>query len=198
MPQKKEPIPIGKGMTAVVRASELRKIDNRRSERMKDVPERAGWYRWWAPKAVLERLLNDDMKELWSHLQEGTFEGKPYFYIYVGITHSSLQDRLNWHVNQKHSESAVRTRYLSTLRQSISSLVDGNQKVWVKTNDLIDKLLIEYRVTDNPIEDENKELENYVLPLNIQKNKKGPAESFIRYLKKVRKEAREKALEEYA
>ena len=79
------------------------------------------------------------------HLTNKKIRGVDYYYIYVGIAvKESIRDRLNWHINQHHTISSVKSGILSTLRQTISSLVAGNQFDEKTTNSLIDLLFVEY------------------------------------------------------
>jgi len=179
---------------------ELRSI-----EKLQLVPkDKPGWYRWWAPISALEQLLDSShlthkyMKELLPHLRRRDYEQDHYFFIYVGIAiKESIRDRLNWHVNQHHTENAVRNGILSTFRKTVSSLVAGDQYDEDATNKLIDQLMIEYCAMDYPIKSEaakiiieqieHDELERYILPLNIMGNRQAMLKSFSKDLKKARK-----------
>lgn len=191
-----------KGKTLVF-AKNLRNIELRR-----EVPKnKPGWYRWWAPKEALEKLLNSQhisnsyLYDLISYLTKKYIDGKDYYYIYVGIAvRESIHDRLHWHVNQKHAKSSVVSGYLSTLRQSISSLVAGNQYNEEATNELIDMLIIEYFPIDFGIKSqeakekiesiEKYEIINNVLPLNLRDNKNDIVKDFLKELSKARKNSK--------
>lgn len=68
-----------------------------------------------------------------------------WYCIYIGVvTKESVRDRINWHINDIHNESAVRKGWLSTLRESISSVIAKNQYDKEATNNFIDKLKVEY------------------------------------------------------
>lgn len=126
--------------------------DLRNIECIKSIPkDKPGWYKWWAPQEVLEKLLNskyienEHLSYLLPYLTNKKIEGVDYYYIYVGIAvKESIRDRLNWHINQHHTISSVKSGILSTLRQTISSLVAGNQFDEKTTNRLIDSLFVEY------------------------------------------------------
>ena len=167
--------------------------------------DKPGWYRWWAPQKALESLLNSPyiskpyLNELIPHLCSYMRE-QEYFYIYVGVAiNESIRDRLNWHINQRHTESAVKSGFLSTLRKTISSLVAGDQYNESATNELIDQLIVEYSAMDLPIKDptaksvitsiEDIEIQKHVIPLNIKGNKRSVLKPFLLELKKSRKQS---------
>ena len=184
----------------IINAKDLRIIENR-----KNIPSKAGWYRWWAKNTEVKRLLNDHYKYLFPLLQtcKEKSELNGYFLIYTGIAFKeSVGARLNWHINQKHTSANVKHRTLSTLRQSISSLLFGNQgkNSEEETNKFINKLKVEYFTVDSPIgsdeakkavEDrEKQDLGCLVLPLNIKGNKNPAILVFKKYLQKKRCNAR--------
>ena len=103
-----------------------------------------GYYKWWATYEALDILLSKldvDFSNISPYL-----EIKDCLYcIYVGIAvKESLRRRLNWHINQQHTDSAVKNGALSTLRQTISSVVAHDQYNEQETNKFIDLLKIEY------------------------------------------------------
>ncbi len=177
----------------IIKAKELRNKDvlNTISD------SKPGYYKWWSPIEALEIIL----KEL-----DTSFEDiKPYletkdelYCIYVGIAvKESLRDRLNWHVNQKHRESAVRSGTLSTLRQTISSIVAHDQYNEDRTNEFIDLLTIEYfelplKIKSDEASEEIHRIEHELLSshlrvLNIQENSHPNANNIKRKLKELRK-----------
>lgn len=166
-----------------------------------------GWYRWWASKESLKKLLNSKfiskeyMSYLVKHLTKKRIYNKTYYYVYVGVAvKESIQERLNWHVNQKHSKTSVESGFLSTLRQTLSSLIAGNQYDEEATNDFIDTLFIEYYPIDYPIkskeakvlieEIEKSELNSNVIPLNLRDNKNNVVKPFLKELSIARKIAK--------
>lgn len=170
--------------------------------------DKPGWYKWWVPRESLELLLNSKyiskeyFDEIFSSLTSKMFDGVEYYYIYVGVAvRESIRDRLNWHVNQKHSKTSVVSGFLSTFRQSISSLVAYNQYDEESTNQMIDTFLIEYEFLDLEIrseeakikieEIEKKEMNSNTLPINIKDNKNLVVKEFLKELKNVRKKAKE-------
>lgn len=166
-----------------------------------------GWYLWLADDDSLKELLNskyinknyyDDIRP---YLTTKMINNKPYYYIYVGIAvRESVNERLNWHVNQRHLKSSVESGYLSTLRQSLSSLVANDQYNEEDTNKFIDTLLIEYYQIDLPIkseeakkvieEIEHQELIKKALPINLKDNKNPHVKEFLKELSTLRKSSK--------
>ncbi len=141
----------------LVDASELR--DPSQLNQVSD--DQPGWYRWWAPIASVERLLDSPwisekcMTKLLPYLTAGKGRLEGYYAIYVGVAvNEPIRSRLDWHVNQKHTLSAIRSGTLSTFRQSISSLVSADQADEINTNEFLDTLKIEYQVLPHPIKSE--------------------------------------------
>lgn len=166
-----------------------------------------GWYKWWASEQSLKLLLNSPYiskkyySDLLSHLTFKNINGINYYYIYVGVAiKESIRDRLNWHVNQHHTKSSVESGFLSTLRQTISSLVAGNQYDEESTNKLIDTLIIEYYPINMAIKSikakekieriEKEELANNTLPLNLRDNKNNIVKSYLKELSHIRKQSK--------
>lgn len=182
--------------------------DLRSKETLRKIPSNMpGYYKWWASKESLALLLNSKylkdkyLKTLLPHLTTSTYKGKKYYYIYVGIAvKESIQSRLDWHVNQHHTKSSVESGFLSTFRQSISSLVAFNQFDESATNEFIDTLLIEYYPINLPIKSneakekieklEKTEISNHVLPINIKDNKDAMVKDFLKELKVLRKSSK--------
>jgi len=166
--------------------------------------DRPGWYRWWTREAEARTLL--DSLYLSQKYSAGLFSALPrgdgvlagFYGIYTGIAvKESLRDRLDWHINQQHRESAVRSGTLSTLRQTLSSLLAGDQMNETATNAFIDKLLVEYFPVDFPVgsegarrfleSNEHKEMDERVFILNIKDNRRPETQAFLRDLKQARK-----------
>lgn len=180
----------------------------RNKENLNKIPKnQPGFYKWWCPKDALESLLsskhlnNQYMNTLITSMTKKKINNKDYYYIYVGVAiRESIKERLNWHVNQHHTITSVKSGFLSTLRQTISSLVAHDQYNEDATNTLIDKLVIEYYPFDLPIkseiakttleEIEKNEINSNVLPLNLKDNKNIELANFHRELKAVRKSSK--------
>lgn len=187
----------------VIDAKKLRENDY-----VRDIPNNMpGWYKWWAPQKALKILLDSPYiskkyySDLLPNLTTKNIDGTRYYYVYVGIAvKESIRERLNWHVNQHHSKSSVESGFLSTLRQTISSLVAGNQYDENATNKLIDMLIIEYYPVDKSVKSkqakeeiekiEKEELANNMLPLNLKDNKNSIIKDYLKNLSQVRKKSK--------
>lgn len=187
----------------IIEAKCVRNLENR-NKIPKNMP---GWYKWWAPEHSLKLLLNSNnisreyFETLLPHLTSTIIHGKKYYYIYVGVAiKESIHDRLNWHVNQRHTKSSVESGFLSTLRQTISSLIAGNQYDEISTNSLIDSLVVEYHAINLPIKSveakniieniEKIEINSNALPLNLKDNKNSLLKEYLKELSKARKNSK--------
>ena len=168
---------------------------------LQTLPKCPGYYKWWAKKSELDVILNAlnaNTPEIVSVLEK---QGDLYC-IYVGIAvKESLLKRLNWHVNDEHTESKVKNGTLSTLRQSISSIVAHNQYNKKATDEFIDKLYVEWFESKNAVKSEaaKEEIESIekslingrcLRPLNIKDNHHPEACETAKSLKKLRKESK--------
>ena len=165
-----------------------------------------GWYRWWANDEALRALLGDHFEQLSTLLTKGTSGGlKGHSCVYVGVAvKESIRARLNWHINQKHSHGSVKHGILSTLRQSIASLVGKDQGDEGATNRLINLLTVEYFSVKLAIKSskakkhidqmELQELTTKILPLNIQCNRRPEIAEFKKHLRAARKSAKSRYL----
>lgn len=184
-----------------VKAKDLRN----RSESEKIPADRPGYYKWWASKTDLERLLvrlDLSFPQIADYME--CSEDCQYC-IYVGIAaKESVRSRLNWHINRPYTVSNVKHRTLSTLKQSISALICNTMLDSDEINAFIDCLCVEYYLSDYEIKSEAaireiKKIENSYLKesdklyiLNIQENKHPKACNA--QIKRLRKMARENAL----
>jgi hypothetical protein len=172
-----------------------------------------GWYRWWAKENDVKTLLDSKylnkkyFNNLIAYLPKGIGDLKNYYCIYTGIAvKESIRARLRWHISQAHSQTTVKSGFLSTFRQSISSLVSGDQMNENDTNLFVDKLTVEYYSESNPIKSEEakktlekneyNEMSQNVLVLNIQENRRKEIQEFLKDLKQARYKAKQKALKE--
>lgn len=180
----------------------------RNKEKLKTCPnDKPGYYKWFAPKESLEKLLNSSYIEgkylelFMPNLSTKEIDGVTYYYIYVGVAiRESIQRRLDWHINQKYRISSVESGYLSTLRQSLASLISGNQYDEVGTNKFVDSLVVEYYPVEAKIKSkraknyiskiEQKELKDNLLPINIKDNKNKLVGDYLKELKWVRKNSK--------
>ncbi|MCQ2402405.1 MAG: hypothetical protein MJ202_01590 [Lentisphaeria bacterium] len=181
----------------------------RNKEILLQIPnDRPGYYKWWAARQDFEKIaskLQADSASLWPYIEKK----EDLYCIYVGIAaKESIRSRLNWHVNDPHTLGRVKSGTLSTLRQSISSIIAGNQLAKKETNDFIDRLTIEYFIIDRAISSkdsqeaseelnkiERKLMSDKLYILNIKDNKHEKSIRLIYELKKVRKESKAKAIQ---
>ena len=107
--------------------SEIKKIENK-----------PGYYKWWAKKEEFDLIL-DKLNVNYETIKNSIEIKDDLYCIYVGIAvKESIGDRLNWHVDNKHSISKVKHGFLSTFRNSISSIISGDllnkeEKIFKKT-----------------------------------------------------------------
>jgi len=146
-------------------------------------PNKSGVYFWYISKQGATRLgievkdcLNKDDKYL----------------VYIGLA-KNLNQRLDWHYNDKHSPSSIKSGFVSTLRQTLSALLVGEM---VTAKPIVDKFLreemeVEYEVCDNYFERELEIINSFNLPLNLKNNKHHP---FYKFLKEARKQSKVKSL----
>lgn len=118
-----------------------------------------------------------------------------YVALYIGIAvHSGgLQERIKWHVSQKHTFSSVKSNYISTLRKTLSGILcaetpDLSEKM---VNDFMDTHCVwEWEYSTNAEAIEKSELSfgaKYVYPLNIFENE-GISKDVKEKLKSVRQQ----------
>lgn len=166
--------------------------------------KKPGYYKWWAKKEDVEILLKKldvdiTFEDIESDIEKK--EGMDLYCIYIGIAEKeSIGNRLDWHVNQEHKPSAIKSGYLSTLRQSLSSLLSQNQKDEGVTNQFIDKLYIEYfEVAGEDKKElreiEKKEMEKHLYILNIHGNHHSKVGEIKKKLRELRKAGKQKALQ---
>lgn len=142
-----------------------------------------GWYRWWCDKEAAAGILGQLGIEMTdSHLKSKEFDGKDYIAIYFGIS-KNLNDRIKWHICQVHTECSVRSGFLSTLRQTLSALLnsDMNKSQQLVNKFMDDNCILEYDNVSTLEEVENIEKHelshaDYYYPLNISGAKSIPKE----------------------
>ena len=154
--------------------------DLRNKNNVLKIEDKPGYYKWWATREDLDFIL-DKLSVRFEDIQSGLEIRGGLYAVYVGISvKESVRNRLNWHVNDAHTASQVEHGTLSTLRQSIASIVSGDQYDKDSTNTFIDRLKVEYFVSDNPIKSdaakeelhgiERELLSTHLYVLNIQEN----------------------------
>ena len=123
--------------------------DLRKDTEIKKIPEGIGYYKWFASIDDLKMILNK-LELSFDSIPSDQWEIENGLYcIYLGIARKSLRERLDWHVNNHHTLKFVSSGYLSSLRQSLSSILFSDQSKEKETNDFIDRLLIHYYYFEN-------------------------------------------------
>lgn len=159
------------------------------------VEKTLGVYRWWFKEAAANTLVSKIPNATIANCQTRVINGEKYVALYFGIS-KDLRGRIKWHICQNHTASAVKSGFLSTLRQTISALLNVDM---TKSQDPVNKLMdeccyLEWEYTKGEKEAEGletKELSQsqYVYPLNRAKNKTVSKEH-VACLTKLRKEYR--------
>ena len=114
-----------------------------------------------------------------------TINGEKYDLVYLGTAgtgkkgNSNLKNRFDWHINQKHKESAIKQKQsaLSTLRTGLSSLL-SDDIILPYTERLVNDFMssnmvlyyVEYKNNHNVINNDEKILINTIKPIFNLKN----------------------------
>lgn len=141
-----------------------------------------GCYTWWFDEDGKSTILAPlaDLLDF-SKLTKKKIDGKDYYALYFGIS-KDLHARIKWHISQSHKQSAVKSGYLSTLRQTISALLGFDMtKSENEVNEFMNQhCILEYyycKSEDDAREKEKLELQNNYYPLNIHSNKGVPKQA---------------------
>jgi len=168
-------------MNNPIRVKDLRTI-------VSDVTTEPGYYIWWFNEDDTNTLLSVfDKKDLAKYkIQMRKMEdGHTYYALYFGIARD-LQERIKWHlgISPKHTEGAIRSDTLSTLRNTIASILTKGvnpinlPKEIFDVDGILDNCYWEYFPTKTKADAEKEETARlsknaeYIFPLNIQKNHK--------------------------
>ena len=189
----------------VYQATELRNIDKTSSNHW----QLPGWYRWWAPNDLCQKLLGEFAGLILPGLTRGEGSLQGHCLIYVGVTKQTLYSRvIKWHICEKHKLGNIKHRTLSTFRQTISSLSAGTWADEATTNAIIDKMMVEVFPVDmaaGAVETkhyleslEDQQISRYLIPLNIRGNSDPRLLDFHRHLSEKRRVGRTQALHELA
>lgn len=175
-------------MKNIVKVSVLREL---LIQKQSGIENRKGVYCWWfssdAAKDLISQLglTQSDISRIQVRLME---DGKEYWALYFGISKDMLS-RAKWHILQLHTISAVKYGTLSTLRQTISALLNTPMSISEGVvNAYIDaNCYWEWEYDNNPEVRERQTLSSSVCyPLNIKENKT-ISKGHIYRLKKLRK-----------
>ena len=174
---------------------------------MQKVPDCPGYYKWWAKKEELDTVLKA-LGVKFSDVSASLEKKGDYFCLYVGIAAQSLRKRVNWHLNDTHTVQRVNSKVLSTLRQTVSSLIAKNQYFKKATDDFLDKLCFEWFPLDTEVPTdetkgelhgiERKIMSEHFYPLNIQDNGHPLAKDVTKTLSDLRNKARFEVTDEKA
>jgi hypothetical protein len=148
-----------------------------------EIKPESGFYVWWFPQeeanALIEPLKEFIDADKLRKVQVEQIDSKTYYALYFGIASKKggLLQRIKWHTAaiNPHTADCVRSRTLSTLRQTICGLI-GLPMVGTKTQKKVDEIIRkcywEWTEHDNPHEIEWNQLnnENACYPLNIRGN----------------------------
>jgi hypothetical protein len=148
-----------------------------------EYPFESGVYFWYVTKNGADKLGIDVSK---CHVENNMH------LIYIGLA-KNINERLNWHLNDSHSVSSIRSGFVSTLRQTLSALLVGNM---VASKEVVDEFMrnhmaVRYEICKNYKEKEISLIREYDLPLNLKGNTGHP---FYSTLKKLRKESKKLSL----
>ena len=177
-------------------ASELRK----KEVLGKVSDKKPGYYKWWAQQNEFDLILKE-LGLTHDDIDKDVLKEDGWYCIYIGIAgNESIRKRLKWHVSDHHTASKIKHGTLSTLRQSISSIIAHDQFAEDATNEFIDKLKIEYHDVEEGISKEKKgkleKIEKKAMDanwyvLNIQcNNYSDKAKETKRRLKTLRKQSK--------
>ncbi|MHA8093229.1 GIY-YIG nuclease family protein [Aquirufa regiilacus] len=161
------------------------KLENSFVPTISDIPNglAKGIYFWFMKSEGYEILSTKIMVVPIENSYSKVIEGLKFDLIYLGTAgtgkemKSNLSIRLKWHIGQKHTESAVFSKYLSTLRKGLGSLladdlIEENTEVLV--NDFLEKYLrvfwVEYPENIDQIDEDEKGLIKRLKPLLNLKN----------------------------
>lgn len=179
----------------MIKASALRN-----KEQLKSISSLPGYYKWWVSNTELDVILKA-LNVSYSEIEKALEIKDELFCVYVGIAaKESVRERLNWHINDRHNESRVINGTLSTLRQSIASIVSKNQFDKTATDLFIDKMYVEWFYISTPIKSEatitelnlieTNLMSEYLRILNIKDNPHPLSVLTKSPLKRLRKESK--------
>ena len=166
-----------KWLKSKIMNNQLKNLDPVRKIRELKFEKKPGIYRWWFKKESAHQLLSQVSNLIdWEEIKKLEIDGKEYLALYFGMTKNVL-DRFKWHISQEHLNSSIKAGTISTLRKTLSALLDTPlSESQDLINEFIDKncyLEWEYCFTEKEADAREKlELNNNYYPLNIQDNKK--------------------------
>ena len=176
----------------------ISKVSALRDCKFKCVDKRPGFYRWWFRKNAAEFLIKNmiDWLPVKDRFLIQNFDGEEYIALYFGIS-KDINGRIRWHASQKHTSSAVSKGFLSTLRQTLSALLERPMSLsYQDINCFMDcNCIWEWSYTDTYEMARQVELNTlspnspYYYPLNVESNHTIHKDA-LKWLKGQRKEYR--------
>ena len=173
-------------------APRLYSIEHLRESNWRKVPVDPGVY-WWYFAVPHLKALEVAQHSIPEGLRLRRANGKVC--LYVGVA-ASLRQRIEWHAAQHLSQSALRSRTLSTFRFSLLALAGLDYNAGdAKINELMDELDVAWIPTRGKPEAEaieSSELQgDFHFPLNIKGNHRSETADFVRHLRDRRGAYRE-------
>ena len=152
------------------------------------VPRTNGVYKWWCKRDLLERFLKgialtledciNDIELRNDFVLTTTDNGNiveetindEYYCVYVGES-DDLHQRIlgsNGHINGHHTFKTISCLFLSTLRQTISSVLFLDQSKENETNEILNQMIIEifYDFNEDVHRFQNNQINSYFRCLN--------------------------------
>jgi hypothetical protein len=154
----------------------IEKVNSLRKTNYSSVNNEPGFYRFWFEENVAQQLLSKLLVVGTYRIEKRTINDTCYWALYFGIS-KNLKDRAKWHISQKHTASAIKHGTISTLRHTLSALLDKDlSRSENDLNSFMDAYCYfewDYAKLDDAEELEKKKLSNAqsVYPLNIKDNK---------------------------
>lgn len=162
--------------------------------------ETTGSYRWWFKEKCISILsLTDSDSRL---LLQKKYNGITYYALYYGIAvKETIRKRLDWHINQIHKESNIKSGYISTLRLTLGALLLHSMTIkdpsestkcvnaFIDNNCIVEWIPYLENEKTRIVSDETIELaKEYWYPLNIAKNhSSNKVKTYTQELKRLRK-----------
>lgn len=143
-----------------------------------------GIYFWFMKESGYQELSKYIRVSSMEPLQARAIEGDVYHLVYIGTAGmgknggSDLLERLKWHIEDKHTNSAVCSGALSTLRQGLGALL-SDDLIQISTEDTVNEFMkyfmrvfwVSYSENENLINDDEFSLIQHLKPLlNIRNN----------------------------
>jgi hypothetical protein len=160
----------------------MRGIEIRNKNVQINISTQPGIYRWYMSESLADKL---DVP-----IDGCQYEESVGYMVYVGIA-KSMRQRLVWHTTQKHLPSAVRSGFLSTLRQTLAGLAKVPMDDTETVNSILDDMFVKFEYCVSKEEASQLEkgyFQSASLPLNIM----GNSHPFAKELKRLRKDSKNK------